>query len=96
MAERKWDNDAERAWRYRLRQDEIVDFFDTIPTEMLVMNLWNQFIALEHRVHLDGCMAPACKVFVHKFHRVLRRLKLEVSFLRLLSDMTRIGLIDLT
>lgn len=88
------DDEPEQHWRYRLRHDEIVDFVDTIPSEMLVMNLWNQFIGMEHRVHSDACIAPACKIFVQKYHRVLRRLKLEVSFLRFLADLTRIGLID--
>lgn len=90
------DNDveAEQGWRFRLRHDEIVEYLDTIPVEKLFMNLWNQFVGMEFRIDSDRRVANACAAFVEKYHLTLKRMKMEITFLRHLSEMARIGLLD--
>lgn len=94
MTDSDHEDEAEQGWRFKLRQDDIVDFVDTIPSEMLFMNLWNQFVGMECKIDSDKNVANACILFVQKYHRVMRRLKFEVSFLRHLSEMVRLGLLD--
>lgn len=55
---------AEKEWRFRLRRDEIVEYVDTLPAESLFMNLWNQFVGMEHNLDSDGQMSSACDAFV--------------------------------
>lgn len=88
------EDDIEQEWLYRLRNDEIVEYLDTIPVEKIFMNLWNQFVGMEFRIDADRRVSSACIAFAEKYHSILKRTKAEFSFLRHLSEMARIGLID--
>ncbi|CAN8061398.1 unnamed protein product [Agarophyton chilense] len=94
------DSDAESEsqeevkWRLRVVDDEIEEYVDTIAVEKLFMNLWNQFVKMEHPVKSDKEIAPACLSFVQKYRKTLIRYNLEVTFLRHLAEFSRMGLLD--
>lgn len=88
------EEELEQEWRFRLRHDEISDFTDTVPTEMLFMHLWNQFVGMEFKIYADKCVAEACLAFVNKYFNTMRRLKIHASFVRFMREMVETGLLD--
>ncbi|KAI0566736.1 hypothetical protein FGB62_6g318 [Gracilaria domingensis] len=88
------EDQEELKWRLRVVDDEIEEYVDTIAVEKLFMNLWNQFVKMEHPVKSDKEIAPACLDFVQKYRKTLIRYNLEVTFLRHLTEFTRMGLLD--
>eukprot|EP00178_Gracilaria_changii_P020878 TRINITY_DN612_c0_g1_i3.p1 TRINITY_DN612_c0_g1~~TRINITY_DN612_c0_g1_i3.p1 ORF type:complete len:323 (-),score=55.30 TRINITY_DN612_c0_g1_i3:1442-2410(-) len=90
------EDQEELKWRLRVVDDEIEEFVDTIAVEKLFMNLWNQFVKMEHPIKSDREIAQACLDFVQKYRKTLIRYNLEVTFLRHLTEFTRMGLLDAT
>lgn len=69
------EDQEERKWRLKQVDEEIEEYVDTIAVEKLFMNLWNQFVTLEHAIIADRYVAPACLQFARSkliYTRVFR------------------------
>lgn len=93
------DSDAEeelgyeREWRLALANTEVDDFSDTLPVEKLFFNLWNQFLTMDFHAYSDRMVAPACMQFVKKYRRIIHELHMELTFMRHLIELRRVGLL---
>lgn len=88
------ENELEKEWRFQLNCDRVAEYLDTIPIEKLFMNLWNQFVELEHRIDSDRAVAPACIAFGKRHGHTILKMSMEASFVRHLNQLVRIGLLD--
>ena len=81
-------------WRLQIMDDEIEEYIDTVAVEKLFMNLWNQFVTMEHRITADHEIANACIQFAKRYRNTMTRLCLRPTFLRHLTEVWRRGLLD--
>lgn len=84
----------EQEWRMRVAREEMMDYVDTNAVERLFMNLWNQFVNVDRKITSDREMGDACLQFVRRYHKVLKKMRLEFTLTRHLGELARIGLVD--
>jgi hypothetical protein len=81
-------------WRLELNDRTLSEYLDTSAPEKVYMNLWNRFSMCEFFVYSDRRLLKAVSSFARRYGAVLDALRLEVVFLRHLTELSRLGLLD--
>jgi hypothetical protein len=81
-------------WRLELNDRTLTEYLDMSAPEKMYMNLWNRFAMCEFFVYADRRILEAVATFARQYGAVLEALRLEVIFVRHLTELSRLGLLD--
>lgn len=88
------DDGEDAEWRMRFKQVLLHEFVDMMAVEKVSMNLWNQFILGEYRISSDRFVLPAVKEFVVRYGGEIKRMQIEMIFVRHIVVLSNCGVLD--